>query len=119
LCPRGTGGHGLLYDPDRLKHPLIRETVDGVQRFRKASWDEALTLIAKKYAEITEKYGTESSVMFSHGFGASFFKKLFQAYGIHNFTHPSYAQCRGPRLEAFKLTYGHGVGSPEGLDAAF
>jgi len=116
LCPRGTGGHGLLYDPDRLKHPLIRETVDGVQRFRKASWDEALTLIAKKYAEITEKYGTESSVMFSHGFGASFFKKLFQAYGIHNFTHPSYAQCRGPRLEAFKLTYGHGVGSPEGLD---
>ena len=24
LCPRGTGGTGLLYDPDRLKKPLMR-----------------------------------------------------------------------------------------------
>ena len=24
LCPRGTGGTGLLYDPDRLKKPLVR-----------------------------------------------------------------------------------------------
>jgi thiosulfate reductase / polysulfide reductase chain A len=24
LCPRGAGGAGLVYDPDRLKKPLIR-----------------------------------------------------------------------------------------------
>ncbi|MBF0240097.1 MAG: molybdopterin-dependent oxidoreductase [SAR324 cluster bacterium] len=118
LCPRGTGGHGMLYDPDRLAHPLIRETVNGESRFRKASWDEALTLIAQRYEEISKKYGTEAIVMFSHGFGASFFKTLFKAYGIETFSAPSYAQCRGPRLEAFKLTYGHGVGSPEALDVA-
>ena len=45
-----------------------------------------------------------------------FFKKLFKAYGIHTFSAPSYAQCRGPRTEAFKLTFGHGIGSPEGID---
>ncbi len=26
LCPRGAGGTGLLYDPDRLKTPLIRDS---------------------------------------------------------------------------------------------
>src|SRR5512141_2738644 len=24
ICPRGTGGAALLYDPDRLKKPLLR-----------------------------------------------------------------------------------------------
>ena len=116
LCPRGTGGHGLLYDPNRLRHPLIRESVAGEQQFRKAGWDEALSLAAEKYSQIKEEHGSESIVMFSHGFGSSFFKTLFKAYGINNFTHPSYAQCRGPRQEAFNLTYGHAVGSPEGVD---
>ncbi len=118
LCPRGTGGHGLLYDPNRLKTPLIRETVDGVSRFREASWEEAITLIASKFDKIKEEDGLEKIALFSHGFGASFFKRLFKAYGIHNFTAPSYAQCRGAREDAFKLTFGHAVGSPEGLDIA-
>jgi len=118
LCPRGTGGHGLLYDPDRLKTPLIRETVNGKQQFRAASWEEAITLIARKFDQIKETEGADKIVLFSHGFGASFFKRLFKAYGIHNFSAPSYAQCRGAREEAFKLTFGHGVGSPEGLDIA-
>ncbi|MBC8218973.1 MAG: formate dehydrogenase, partial [Proteobacteria bacterium] len=55
LGPRGTGGHGLLFDPDGLNNPPIRETADGVSRFRKAGGDEALNLIAKKIGEITEK----------------------------------------------------------------
>ncbi len=118
LCPRGNGGHGLLYDPNRLKHPLIREVINGKEQFRKASWEEAISLIAERFQQITDQYGTESIVMFSHGFGASFFKKLFSAYGIHTFSAPSYAQCRGPRSEAFKLTFGHSIGSPEGLDIA-
>ncbi|MDH5560897.1 MAG: molybdopterin-dependent oxidoreductase [Deltaproteobacteria bacterium] len=118
LCPRGLGGHGLLYDPDRLKHPLIRKNVNGKSSFHKATWDEATTLIASRLSEITEEHGPESVAMFSHGFGASFFKTLLSAYGIDTFTAPSYGQCRGPRTEAFKLTFGHGVGSPEGLDIA-
>ncbi len=35
LCPRGTGGVGMVYDEDRLKTPLIRETKsDGTQQFQ-------------------------------------------------------------------------------------
>ena len=114
LCPRGTGGHGLLYDPNRLKHPLIRETVNGKEMFRKADWEEAITLVADNFMRIREEYGHGSVVTFTHGFGASFLKVLCASCGM--ISAPSYAQCRGPREDAFKLTFGHSVGSPEALD---
>ncbi|MBT4527468.1 MAG: molybdopterin-dependent oxidoreductase [Deltaproteobacteria bacterium] len=116
LCPRGAGGHGLLYDPDRLKHPLIREIVNGRQFFRKASWEEAMTLVADNVKQLGQDYGPGALVSFTHGFGASFLKRLCNSCGI--VSAPSYAQCRGAREDGFKLTYGHSVGSPEGVDVA-
>ena len=116
LCPRGTGGAGLLYDPDRLKTPLMRVEERGAQVFKPVSWDEALDHIAKKMLEIRDEHGAEALAMFSHGYGASWFKGLMKAYGTGSITHPSYAQCRGARAEAFSLTFGEPVGSPERLD---
>ena len=116
LCPRGTGGPGLLYDPDRLKTPLIRTRRRGEDVFAEASWDEALGLIAEKMNEIRERYGPEAMALFSHGTGGSWFKHLFDAYGSANVAGPSYAQCRGPREAGYSLVYGHGFSTPEPLD---
>ncbi len=116
FCPRGTGGVGMYYDDDRLKTPLIRETVDGVQRYRKASWDEALSFIAKRMQEISDKWGPESIALFSHGSGGTYFGHLLKAFGSASITAPSYAQCRGPREVAFNVTFGSQLGSPEPLD---
>ncbi len=116
LCPRGTGGTGLLYDPDRLKKPLIRKGERGEQRFEEVSWEEALDHVAAKLKEVKEKHGAESLALFNHGYGASFFKTLVAAYGSPSVGAPSYAQCRGSRDVAFQLTYGAPVGSPEYLD---
>ena len=118
LCPRGAGGTGLLYDPDRLKTPLIRDSKRGEQVFREATWDEALDLIAKKMLEIREKYGPEAFALFLHGYGGSWFKHLMKAYGSPNISAPSYAQCRGPREVGFYLTFGSIIGSPENVDMA-
>ena len=114
LCPRGAGGLGMLYDPDRLKHPLIRETVNGKQMFRKASWEEAISVVADNVLQLGQEYGPGALVSFTHGFGASFFSRLCNSCGI--IAAPSYAQCRGAREDAFKVTYGHAVGSPESID---
>ena len=114
LCPRGAGGHGLLYDPDRLRHPLVREVVNGRSFFRKASWEEAMTILSDNVRKLGEEYGPGALVSFTHGFGASFLKRLCNSCGI--VSAPSYAQCRGAREDGFKLTYGHSVGSPEGVD---
>jgi thiosulfate reductase/polysulfide reductase chain A len=116
LCPRGTGGVGMYSDTDRLTTPLIREGEPGNQTFRKASWDEAFDLIAKKMKEIKANYGPEAMAVFNHGSSGHYFGHLLKAYGSSNIVAPSYAQCRGPREVGFTATFGAGVGSPEPTD---
>ncbi|MBM2826298.1 MAG: twin-arginine translocation signal protein [Dehalococcoidia bacterium] len=56
LCPKGFGQIMALYDPNRVKTPLIRTNEKGVPgKFREASWDEALTLVAEKLNEVRAK----------------------------------------------------------------
>jgi thiosulfate reductase / polysulfide reductase chain A len=116
LCPRGTGGLGMYEDQDRLTTPLIRETIDGKQTFRKASWDEALQLIADRMKQLAAKNGPESVALFNHGSSGDFFTHLLRAYGSNTIAAPSYAQCRGPRDVGFKATFGSSLGSPEPID---
>jgi len=47
LCARGNAGIQALYDPDRLKTPLIRIGKRGEGKFRKATWEEAYEAILK------------------------------------------------------------------------
>jgi thiosulfate reductase/polysulfide reductase chain A len=116
LCPRGTAGTGLLYDPDRLKKPLVRVDRRGSQAFEEVSWDDALNVVAENFLKIKQEYGPEAVALFSHGYGGSWMNHLFRAWGSPNVAAPSYAQCRGPRDVAFDLTFGSGVGSPERTD---
>jgi len=116
LCPRGTGGVGMYADPDRLKTPLIRTTIDGTDTFREASWEEALNLVASKMQLIKDTYGPESMALLKHGSPGSHLEHLFKAYGSDTIAEPAYAQCRGPRETGFGLTFGSWVGSPEPTD---
>ncbi len=116
LCPRGTGGIGAHFDPDRLRSPLIRTRERGEEKWKEVTWDEALSYIAKKMNKIKEQYGAESVASFSHGIGGNFLKHTLKAYGAINFGAPSFAQCRGPRDVGFELTVGDSIGSPERTD---
>jgi len=56
LCVKGRFGWDYIYNEQRLTTPLIKK--NGV--FEHASWDEALDLIAEKFKEIKDKYGSDS-----------------------------------------------------------
>ncbi|MGZ5380312.1 MAG: molybdopterin-containing oxidoreductase family protein [Thermoanaerobaculia bacterium] len=116
LCARGNAGTGLLYDPDRLKTPLLRTGERGEGRFRPVGWDEALDFLAGRLVKLREEHGPESVAFFPHGNGARFFATLMRAYGTPNSAEPSFAQCRGPREVGYSLTFGQGLGSPEPVD---
>ncbi len=118
LCARGNAGMGSLYDPDRLKHPMLNVGKRGEPKWKKVSWDEALGFIAEKMTKIKATYGPEAVALISHGTGGSFWKYLLKAYGSQNSTAPSFAQCRGPRDIGYTLTFGAGPGSPEQIDLA-
>jgi thiosulfate reductase/polysulfide reductase chain A len=116
LCPRGTGGVGAHFDPDRLRAPLVRRQKRGQEQWVEVTWDEALTAVAGKLQKLRAEHGPESVALFSHGLGGSFLKHTLRAYGTPNVAAPSFAQCRGPRDVGFSLTFGEEVGSPERTD---
>ncbi len=55
-CIKGKFGWGHINSPDRLTSPLIRENGE----FRKATWDEALALVARRLSEIKSQAGPDS-----------------------------------------------------------
>ena len=61
LCPKGVTAYLQNHHPDRLLYPLIKRNGN----FERASWDEALDLIASKFKELQEKYGKDSIGIYS------------------------------------------------------
>ncbi len=116
LCGRGNAGAELLYDPDRLKTPLVRVGKRGEGKFEAVSWDRALDYFASRLNDLKTQYGPESVALLPHGVASSFFGTLMRAYGTPNRAEPSFAQCRGPRDVGYALTFGRDLGSPEPLD---
>jgi len=56
LCVKGRFGFDFVNSSERLTKPLIKE--DG--KFREASWDEALNLVATKFNKIKEEHGPDT-----------------------------------------------------------
>lgn len=49
LCPKGAGLLDFVHSPNRLKYPQVREA--GSKEWKRISWDEAMTRIAKLMKE--------------------------------------------------------------------
>ncbi len=56
ICVKGRFGHEFSSSPDRLTSPLIKEN----GAFRPASWEEAISYVARRLTEIKNKYGPDS-----------------------------------------------------------
>ena len=56
LCARGNAGVKQLYDPDRLKYPLLRKGQRGEGKWQRLSWDQALDHAAEQMERIGKKY---------------------------------------------------------------
>ena len=50
----------VVYAPDRLTHPLLAAGPRGSGRFREASWEEALRLVAGRLADIRDRHGPQA-----------------------------------------------------------
>ncbi|HEX5634330.1 MAG TPA: molybdopterin-dependent oxidoreductase, partial [Gemmatimonadales bacterium] len=55
-----------VHSPDRLLHPLVRTGPKGEGRFRRASWEEAVALIAARWKEIVARDGGEAILPYSY-----------------------------------------------------
>ncbi len=106
ICAKGNSGIYELYDPNRLKFPMIRTGERGSGKWKKVSWNEAFEYIGQKLKPIIDKYGPQSLAAFVHGTGEEPFKILARVLGTPNVVVPAYSQCLGSRSMGWYLTYG-------------
>ena len=106
LCARGNAGIQQIYDPDRLKYPLLRQGARGEGKWKRISWEEALDLAAEKLTAIAEKY-TRCGVLFTPGsdLQSTFVHHFAEVFGSYNVTtHES--SCLVSRNRAYLDTFG-------------
>ncbi len=106
LCPRGQAGVATLYDPDRLKYPLIRSGPRGSGLWRRASWEEALDYVAARMLEIKERYGPEAMIFSTtHNLIQTQFENLLKAFGSPNYG-TQRSLCFNAMITANLMTFG-------------
>ena len=78
LCARGNAGIQTLYDPDRLKYPLVRVGKRGEGKYKRVSWDEAINTILHGTKDfkglvqiLDEEKDNRSTIAFCNGEGLS------------------------------------------------
>jgi thiosulfate reductase/polysulfide reductase chain A len=106
LCARGNAGIRQLYDPNRLKYPLLRKGARGEGKWQRLSWDQALDLAAEKLQRLGERY-TRCGTVFNAGTDtqSTFVHRFAEAYGSYNvLSHES--NCLISRNRAFLDTFG-------------
>jgi DMSO reductase family type II enzyme molybdopterin subunit len=65
-CQKGASYTHLMYEPTRVLHPLRRAGPRGSGRWKRVSWDEALTETADAIIDASVAHGT-GSVIYDHG----------------------------------------------------
>ncbi|MDD5548554.1 MAG: molybdopterin-dependent oxidoreductase [Sulfurovaceae bacterium] len=114
LCPRGNAGIQALYDPDRLKSPMIRIGEKGEGKFKKVTWDEAYNAILNGTDKfpgmakiLDEEQDNRSSFLFCAGEGMAehTFKTFYGAFGSANWLNHS-SICLQTVSAAYNLTLG-------------
>jgi nitrate reductase NapA len=112
LCVKGYGLLKIQDGSDRLTDPLILVTPksDPEPRYRKASWDEALDLIASKMADARANHGPSSVAMFGsgqwtiwEGYAAA---KLWKGGIQSNSIEPNARHCMASAVAGFMSTFG-------------
>lgn len=107
-CIKGKFGWEYVNSPDRLTTPLIREN----GRFRTATWDEALALVARRFTQIKTAHGADALAFISSSKCTNeesyLMQKLARAViGTNNMDNCS-RYCQAPATVGLFRTVGYG-----------
>ena len=56
-----------VYSADRLLYPAVRKGPKGLASFQRATWDDAIALIAERLRDARDRWGGESILPYSYG----------------------------------------------------
>ncbi|HZR20869.1 MAG TPA: formate dehydrogenase subunit alpha [Verrucomicrobiae bacterium] len=111
-CIKGKFAWDFVNSSDRLTKPLIREVLADGYRFREATWDEALDLVARRMTQIKAENGPDSLAFISSSKCTNeesyLMQKLARAViGTNNMDNCS-RYCQSPATVGLWRTVGYG-----------
>ena len=106
LCVKGRFGTAFVNHSDRLTTPLIR----GPNGLQSASWDDALDLVAEKFAEHRGAFGSFSSAKATNEDNYMLQKFVRAVMDTNNIDHCT-RLCHSPSVEAMLAQLGSGATS--------
>ncbi len=65
-CQKGGCYSQLMYEPSRIKYPLVRSGERGSGSWTRADWDEALTRVADTLIDVATEHGPDT-IVYDHG----------------------------------------------------
>ena len=109
ICAKGAAGINQLYDPDRILYPMKRVGKRGEGKWKRITWDAALTDLASRLKKLRDE-GHPEKFMFHYGRMKASSSKIIKsaflgAYGtgtVGNHT----SICEGGKWTAQELTWG-------------
>lgn len=104
LCVKGRFGHEFVNHPDRLTSPLIKKNGEFVE----ASWDEALDLVAGKFAQARGAFAAMASAKCTNEENYLLQKFTRQVMGTNNIDHCA-RLCHSPSVAGMAQSFGSGA----------
>jgi formate dehydrogenase major subunit len=112
-CVKGRFAFGYATHADRIKQPMIRDSID--QPWREVSWEEAISFAARRLKETQAKYGRESigGITSSRCTNEETYlvQKLVRAGFKNNNTDTCARVCHSPTGFGLKATLGESAGT--------
>lgn len=65
ICRIGRHSPDIVYDPDRLTHPLRRKGAKGTYDFEQIGWDEAYEIMVGRLLRFKKEHGPESTAIYT------------------------------------------------------
>ena len=118
VCQRGASDPKRVYSPERVLHPLVREAPKPGRGLRRASWEEALDVVATRLRRVLMEQGPGGVLLLDHSGNTGLLASQLslRPWNALSATRTDYAVCSASGHAALRLHYGLSYGTqPEEL----
>ncbi len=110
FCPKLKAAREIVYSPERIKTPLIKDESKGKPYWKEASWDEALDFVSERFEFIRARYGAQALCWVAghvpdYGAPWDYANRFMSVFGSPNIIGNG-SICHAARELAHVLTYG-------------
>ncbi len=118
LCMKGLAAGQALYDPDRIKTPLLRVGKRGEGSWKAIGWEEAIRLTVEPLAKLRANRQAHTVAFLGgqyRGLTDSLFARFCKAYGTPNYLR---TRCMAPERAPASVRFMQGLKQPISYDLA-